>query len=76
MGYTKVTFINVVETLGEVTFVLDSGQEYTIHGRDGFDFENYSGRVFVHAEGMIGEEYVDVEFPLDKIEHHYTHREL
>jgi hypothetical protein len=72
MGYTKPQFEETVELLGEVFFVLDSDREYEVHGTKGYEINNG----VVHVEGMKGDEYLDVYFPLDSIEHHYTHREV
>lgn len=72
MGYTKGQFERAVRKLGEVFFVLESGKEYIIHGAEGYEID--SG--IVKAEGMNGDEYLKVSFPLEAIEHHYTHREI
>lgn len=76
MQYTKAIVEDVVKRFGEVFFVLDSDREYIVHGFDGFEFDSYNGETFVRAEGLQGDEYVKVEFPLDAIEHHFTHKEL
>jgi hypothetical protein len=73
MSYTKEEFESAVEELGEVFFVLESDREYIVHGKDGYTID--SGGV-VTVEGMKDGELVMAAFPLDSIEHHYTHREL
>lgn len=72
MGYTKQQFQDTVERFGEVFFVLDSDREYIVHGTEGYDLDDGVVRV----EGMQGDEYVVAEFPLDSVEHHYTHKEV
>jgi len=72
MGYTENQFESAVEEFGEVMFVLESDREYIIHGKSGYEI---NGSV-VRASGIQGGEFVIVEFPLDVIEHHYTHKEL
>lgn len=74
MGYTKTQFEDAVEQFGEVFFVLDSDREYEIHGKEGYKISDDSG--VVRIEGMQDGEYLVVEFNLDSIEHHYTHREV
>lgn len=77
MDYTKTDFEEAVFDYGEVFFVLDSDREYEVHGRDQYHFyESPSGETMVHVKGMRGGEYLKVDFPLDAIEHHYTHREV
>lgn len=77
MHYTNEYFLELVERYGEVFFVLGSGREYEIHGTDSFEFvESPSSDVLVRVEGIRGDELLVVEFPLDAIEHHYSHREL
>ena len=76
MEYDKQLVDEVVGSFGEVMFVLDSDREYIIHGREGYTYRDRQGGTFVRAEGMKGDEYVVVEFPLDAIEHHYKHKEL
>jgi len=72
MEYTAQYLENVVARLGEVFIVLDSDREYQIHGTEGY--EVHDG--VVRAEGLQDGEYLVVEFPLDAIEHHYTHKEI
>lgn len=74
MLYDKPRFEQAVEQFGEVFFVLDSDREYQVHGKEGYKFVQNGDAVRV--EGMQGEEYLKVEFPLDAIEHHYTHKEV
>lgn len=83
MDYTEDYFEDVVSRYGEVFFVLDSDREYEVHGTDSFDFEDApnpnsasSDYTVVHVEGTRDGEYLVAEFPLDAIEHHYTHREV
>lgn len=71
MGYTEAQFRRAVEQFGEVFFVLDSDREYEIHGNRGYEIANG----VVEIEGMKDGEYIDVQFPLSAIEHHYSHRE-
>jgi len=76
MAYTKEQFSRAVKSFGEVFFVLDSGRKYEIHGERGYEtFEN-NGRTFVEAEGLHDGELIIVQFPLDAIEHHYSHKEI
>jgi len=72
MAYSEQQFVDAVDRFGEVFFVLDSDREYQVHGTESYELDSGTVRV----EGMQGDEYVIVEFPLDAIEHHYTHREV
>jgi len=72
MEYTAEYLADAVSRLGEVFVVLDSDREYQIHGTEQYEITDG----IVRAEGMQGDEYLVVEFPLDAIEHHYTHREV
>lgn len=74
MDYDKSTFEDVVEQFGEVFFVLDSGEEYIVHGKAGYSINDE--RQTVSIQGVRDGEYLVVEFPLDSIEHHYTHKEV
>jgi len=83
MQYTETYFEDTVETYGEVFFVLDSDREYEVHGSDQYEFREVNDPssvscdfTVVHVEGMHDGEYYKVDFPLDSIEHHYTHREV
>lgn len=76
MDYDKSTFKEAVARFGEVFFVLDSDREYIVHGTEGYEFLDYDDYTVVRAEGMQDGEYLKVEFPLDAIEHHYTHKEV
>lgn len=83
MEYTKSYFKDVVSEYGEVFFVLDSGVEYEVHGSDQYEFRQGTKskatgphETVVHVEGMREGEYLKVDFPLDVVEHHYTHREV
>lgn len=74
MSYTTEDYKSLLEQYGEMTFVLDSGVEYDVHTRiTEFDVEED----VVRTEGINDEnEYVQVTFPTDAIEHFYTHREV
>jgi len=74
MAYSKQEFEDAVERFGEVFFVLDSDREYQVHGKEGYKISEDSG--IVRIEGMQDGEYLVVEFRLDNIEHHYTHKEI
>lgn len=78
MAYTKREFIHAVEQFGEVFFVLDSDREYQVHGTESYEFVDRQGAVTesVRVEGMNDGEYQIAVFPLDSIEHHYTHKEI
>ena len=76
MEYDRPTFTDAVERFGEVMFVLDSDREYIVHGTDGFEFKPQNKDTIVQVRGMQDGEYVVAEFPLDSIEHHYTHKEV
>jgi len=75
MQYTKDYVTRVVQKYGEVFFVLDSGEEYEVHGTDSTEFTTGPEKM-IRVEGLRDDEYVIVEFPVDAIEHHYTHREV
>ena len=72
MGYTEQEFRDVVEEFGEVFFVLESDREYEVHGSRSFEIEDG----IVEVEGLHDSEYLIVQFPLDSIEHHFTHKEV
>ena len=72
MAYSSPQFEDAVSRLGEVFFVLDSDREYQVHGTESYTINNGVVRV----EGVQDGEFLVVEFPLDAIEHHYTHREV
>lgn len=72
MEYDESTLSDKVSRFGEVFVVLDSDREYQIHGSESYTVEDGEVRV----EGVQGDEYVIVEFPLSAIEHVYTHREV
>lgn len=83
MDYTEDYFDEVVSEYGEVFFVLDSDREYEVHGSDQYDFIEApnphsvsSDYTVVHVEGIRDGERLVIEFPIDAIEHHYTHREV
>jgi len=83
MDYTEDYFTEIVQKYGEVFFVLDSDREYEVHGTDSFEFveapnpnsvsQDYT---LVHVEGTRNGEYLKADFPLDAIEHHFTHAEI
>jgi hypothetical protein len=74
MDYNKARFEEAVEAFGEVFFVLDSDREYIVHGTEGYEFVQ-NGKA-VRVKGMQDGELVVAVFPLDAIEHHYTHKEV
>lgn len=76
--YAKAVLREKVSRFGEVFIVLDSGVEYECHGTEQLEFRNAKNGVFeeVRVEGLRDDEWVIVEFPLDSIEHVYTHREI
>lgn len=74
MDYDRQKFVDAVEQFGEVFFVLDSGEEYIVHGKEGYEFINNDGTIRV--EGMRDGEWIVGIFNLDAIEHHYTHKEV
>ena len=53
-------------------FVLESDREYEVHGSRSFEIEDG----IVEVEGLHDDEYLIVQFPLDSIEHHFTHKEV
>lgn len=74
MHYDKQRFEQAVSQFGETFFVLDSDREYIVHGTEGYEYVD--GDDIVRVEGMQDGEYVVAVFPLDAIEHHYTHKEI
>ena len=83
MDYTKEYVKEVVENYGEVFFVLESGRQYEVHGTDELSFEKApnpsaasTSYTIVHVEGMHDGELLKVDFPLESIEHHLSHREI
>lgn len=64
---------DALERHGELMVVLESDREYALHPHD-----TSVRRGFVKTEGVRenGSEYLTVEFPIDAIEHWYTHAEL
>lgn len=64
---------DVLEHYGELMVVLESDREYALHPHD-----TTVRRDYVRTEGIEegGSEYLTVEFPIDAIEHWYTHAEL
>lgn len=79
MDYNRSRLESKVEKFGEVFVVLDSDREYIIHGTEGYEFVNEGSQFStteVRVEGMQDGDYVVAEFPLDAIEHIYTHKEV
>jgi hypothetical protein len=78
MQYTEEYLEHVVRRFGEVFVVLDSDREYQLHGQESYSVEDGhpDSEKVVRVEGMQGDEWVVSEFPLDSIEHHYSHREV
>lgn len=76
MEYTKSAIDAIVSRLGEVFLVLDSGEEYELHGKRSYEYTKIAGTDCLTVEGMRGDEYIIAEIPLDSIEHHYTHKEV
>lgn len=76
MTYDKTEIDDIVSRFGEVFFVLDSDREYKVHGEESFEHIWISNKRGLRIEGMHDGEYLIVEFPLDAIEHYYTHREV
>lgn len=76
MGYNISEFEEAVEQFGEVFFVLESDREYQVHGKEGYEVTKSLGGSTVRVEGQKDDEWVVAEFPLDAIEHHYTHKEV
>lgn len=77
MEYTQADLDDAVYRFGEVFVVLDGGKEYEIHGTEEYEYRDaMSGGTLVRVEGPQDGEYLKVEFPLDAIEHVYSHREV
>lgn len=77
MEYTQADLDDAVFRFGEVFVVLDGGSEYEIHGSEEYEYiDSPSGGTLVQVEGPRDGEYLKVEFPLDAIEHLYSHREV
>jgi hypothetical protein len=76
MDYDKSTFEAAVAEFGEVFFVLDTGREYIVHGTDGYELKEKAGHTMVRVRGLRDDELTIAEFPLDAIEHHWTHKEI
>jgi len=75
--YDRSTIGELVAKYGEVFFVLDSGEEVEVHGRNGYElYDLDTGETFIRVEGMRDDEYVVLEAPVESIEHHYTHKEI
>lgn len=77
VDYTKTALQDKVGRFGEVFIVLDSDREYQCHGTEQLQFVQSHSAEEVRLEGFDGDgEWVIAEFPLDAIEHVYTHREI
>lgn len=77
--YTKEILQDKVERFGEVFIVLESDREYEVHGTEQLAFTHAGSNAFdeVRLEGTADDgTYQVVEFPISRIEHVYTHREL
>jgi hypothetical protein len=55
---------------GELMVVLESDREYDLHPHDTEIEDGY-----VHTEGLKHGDYLEVTFPVERVEHYYLHRE-
>jgi hypothetical protein len=55
---------------GELMVVLESDREYDLHPHDTVIEDGY-----VETEGIKDGDYLEVTFPVDRVEHYYLHRE-
>jgi hypothetical protein len=55
---------------GELMVVLESDREYDLHPHDTEIVDGY-----VYTEGMKHGDYLEVTFPVERVEHYYLHRE-
>lgn len=55
---------------GELMVVLESDREYDLHPHDTSIKDGY-----VETEGMKDGDYLEVTFPVERVEHYYLHRE-
>lgn len=79
MAYSVSQLKDKISRFGEVFLVLESGKEYEVHGTESIDFINQATQrktTEIRVEGMRNGEYIIAEFPLDSVEHVYTHREV
>jgi len=79
MAYSVSQIKDKISRFGEVFLVLDSGEQYEVHGLESIEFINQATSrktTEVRVEGMRDTEYIIAEFPLETIEHVYTHREV
>lgn len=75
--YTQACIDDKVSRFGEAFVVMDSGEQYEIHGSEQYEFtESPAGVVEVRIEGVRDGEKIVTEVPLAAIEHVYTHREI
>ena len=61
---------NALSKAGELMVVLESDREYDLHPHDTSIEDGY-----VLTEGMKEGDYVEVTFPVERVEHYYLHRE-
>jgi len=59
-----------LQRAGELMVVLESDREYDLHPHD-----TSIGVDYVLTEGIKEGDYVEVTFPVDRVEHYYLHRE-
>lgn len=80
MYYTIDQLEEAVARWGEVFVVLDSDREYELHGTESFEVEgrvlNGETKQFVTVEGLRGDEWLQIEFPVEAVEHVYSHKEV
>lgn len=78
MQYTTDQIEEKVKRFGEAFIVLDSGVEYQIHGMEEFSVNMGPPGPELRVEGFDPDngEYIVAEFPVDAIEHVYTHKEV
>lgn len=60
-----------LQRAGELMVVLESDREYDLHPHNTSIEDGY-----VSTEGMKDDEYLEVTFPVDRVEHYYLHREV
>jgi hypothetical protein len=59
-----------LQRAGELMVVLESDREYDLHPHDTVIEAEY-----VETEGMKDGDYVEVTFPVERVEHYYLHKE-
>jgi hypothetical protein len=73
MELTHEMFESLIEEMGELFIVLDSGEQYEIHGKRGYTVRGDN----IEIEGMKSDdEYGIIIFSLDDVEHVWSHREV